>query len=140
MLKKSTETTRVEQVPRSRYSPTPEPIHYPVIPPTEEGTEESYADSVEPSVPGQDNSHGLLGSESLIENSDGWDYDYYTGTWEHPIPVYNSDGDGGEEPNPGVGTCTCSGRGDGHRLNIRYRGTYGGSARAGVPRMGGILA
>ena len=51
MLKKATETTRVEQVPRSRYSPTPEPIHYPLIPPTEENTEDSHADSIEPSVP-----------------------------------------------------------------------------------------
>ena len=38
MLKKATEATRVEQTPRSRYSPTPEPIHYPVIPPSVQNT------------------------------------------------------------------------------------------------------
>ena len=102
MLKKATETIRVEQTPRSRYSPTPEPIHYPVIPPSVQNTEESHAESIEPSVPEQNNSFGLLCSESPIGNSEGWDYDYYPGTEDHPIPVYNSEGDGEEEPNPEV--------------------------------------
>ena len=92
MLKKATETPRVEHISRPRYSPTPEPVHYPVIPPTDTG--ESHADSAEPSVPEQDNSDRLFCSKSPIENSDGWEYDYYTGTWEHPIPVYDSAGDG----------------------------------------------
>ena len=108
-LGNTTIAPRAEQASGSRYSPTPEPIHYPVIPPSETEMGESSRNSVEPSVPEQENSYGLSGSESPIGNSEGWDYDYYTGTWEHPIPVYDSAGDGDQNQNPGVAAYAADG-------------------------------
>ena len=100
-LKAATESLGVEEPTKPRYSPTPEPIHYPVIPSPMAETQESHAESVEPSVPEQDDFHGLTCSESLMENSDGWEYAWYTGGKDDPIPVYDSEGDGEYNPNLG---------------------------------------
>ena len=78
-------TSRQPQNSRpSRYSPTPEPIHYPII---------------EPSEPESHPSHGFSDSEMPIENSDGWRYDWNPSTRQYAIPCYDT-ADDESESNP----------------------------------------
>ena len=65
---------KTTKVGSSRYSPTPEPIHYPMIDSTDKDPYDPF-DIVESSTP--------------IENYDGWRYDWYTGTSSQPISEFS---------------------------------------------------
>ena len=56
------------------YSPTPEPIFYPEI---------AHRDPLTPV--------GAYDDETPMENSDGWRYNWYAGTNQDPVPVYDTD-------------------------------------------------
>ena len=88
----SEKTTRVGH---PRYSLTPEPIHYPIIDPT---NKEPY------------NPFDVINSYTPMENSDVWRYDSYPGASDCPIPFYDSNEERYQPSTKGVATSAMDGK------------------------------